>query len=190
MRCLSACTCRGACKCAKICKCKHEPGKNIYLDYLGYQFKISDVPDRHGKEKKIKIRIAPKKVKKIKTRIVWSFLDYAKTRNYNLLKQRIQFLTSNYQVYSNIPDSNLKAGIYYSYILTNDVNTFQDLDLFLRKLVSSQRGSIGKLLKSALTQSQRSELGKLSFSAGFSERREVHFTSEDIGKIKRCWRNE
>ncbi|MFP3416485.1 hypothetical protein SB773_34170, partial [Bacillus sp. SIMBA_074] len=65
--------------------------------------------------KTVKISIADKKVKKIKTRITRSFLDFIKNKDFNLLDKRIKFLTGNYGIRKNNDGSVLKAGIFYNY---------------------------------------------------------------------------
>ena len=42
----------------------------------------------------LKVSIAKKKVTKIKTRIIKTFLDFGKNKNFELLKKRIKFLIS------------------------------------------------------------------------------------------------
>lgn len=74
------------------------------FDYLGYNFKVSNPPSssKNNKEKhpfrKIKIDIAEKKVKKIKTRIILSLLSYIETGDFDTLHSRLKLLTGNYSL--------------------------------------------------------------------------------------------
>lgn len=80
------------------------------LEYLGYRFYLDPIPN-----KKLQISIAKKKVNKIKTRVVRSFVDYSKNNDFKLLQQRIEFLSGNYGIKKSFDGSVLKAGIYYNY---------------------------------------------------------------------------
>lgn len=186
-RCSVACVCTGNCNCSKKCNCQIDETKNHRMNFLGYQFEFPDVPNKKLKERSIKISISKVKINKIKSRIIYSLLSYISSKNFFLLKQRIQFLTSNYKVFENIPEMNLKAGIYYSYPLVNNFEPFDDLNLFLQKSICAKNKSFGNKLKNCLSQNQRDELRKLSFKRGSRERRMIDLTSEEIGLIKKCW---
>ena len=73
-------------------KTKHYNGdsisKNNPLDYLGYRFHTV----KKGKKKNLVVTIADKKINKIKTRLVKSFLQHNKDRDHELLESRIKFL--------------------------------------------------------------------------------------------------
>lgn len=186
-RCKETCICTGVCKCKKKCKCKIIKSKNHKMDFLGYEFDFPDVPSDKLKERPIHVRISNSKIKRIKSRIIYSLLDYIKTNDYGLLKYRIQFLTSNYKVFENIEDSNLKAGIYYSYPIVNILDTLDELNIFLRKAVSARSKNFGTKLLAVLTPAQKSELTNYSFTRGYRERRLINFTGEEIALIKKCW---
>lgn len=186
-RCKFNCSCTGSCKCLKTCKCEDDSPHSF--EYLGYKYIFSDLPVKGKKAKEVSIRIGESKVKKIKTRIIQSFLDYFRKRNFLLLKNRIQFLTSNYYVFNNIGSSNLKAGIYYSYPNLSKMNDLEDLDLFLRKTIFCKKGSFGKKIKNSLTRAQKLDLTSFSFAKGYENRIIVNFSGEEINEIKYCWNN-
>jgi len=76
----------------------------LSFEYLGYKFVFSDDCTKTGyefRDKVIKVSIAKKKIKKIKTRIVYSFLDYLKNHNFTLLEDRLKFLSGNYPIKRN-----------------------------------------------------------------------------------------
>ena len=66
------------------------------IEYLGYKFHLSDSENK--RENKLKISIADKKTKKIKSRIVKSYVDFLRTNDFELLKKRVKFLTGNYGI--------------------------------------------------------------------------------------------
>lgn len=150
---------------------------NFDLEFLGYRFK------KIGKN--IQVEISQKKINKIKTRIIKSFLSYIKTKNFYILKSRIIFLTTNYYIYKH-EDRALKGGLYYNYNLIDNENSLNELDGFLAKLIFSKKGSIG--IKNDLTMAQKNELKKYTFTFGFKNKVLKKFTPFEIGKIKRCWK--
>ena len=78
----------------------------------------------------------------------------------------------------------MKAGVYYSYIHLNCLDKYKELDVFLRKLVYSN-----KLKKNVLNNTQKEELNKLSFVKGFENKYNFNFAPEQINKIKQGWNN-
>ena len=186
-RCNGHCMCTGSCKCIKKCKCKIEMSKNHKMNFLGYEFDFPDIPSDKLKERSVQVRISNSKTKRIKSRIIYSLLDYIKTSNYALLKRRIQFLTSNYRVFENIEDVNLKAGIYFSYPIVNILDTLEELNVFLKKAVTAKNKNFGTRLQAVITSVQKNELTNYSFTRGYRERRLINFTSEEIALIKKCW---
>lgn len=153
------------------------------LEYLGYKF----TTERLKKQKFVNISIATKKTKKIKTRIIKSFLDYSTNGKYNLLENRIKFLTGNYSIKENDDGQDLKAGIFFNYNHVNQLEIFSELDLFYRKVLYSKRIGIGKKLTS-LTNSQRLGLSKYSFKAGFEKRIYCKFKYDVLKEITKVWK--
>ena len=62
-------------------------------------------------------KIADKKIKKIKNRIIRSLTQFVKTGDFALLENRLKFLTGNYSIKKREKTNDLKAGIYYNYSL-------------------------------------------------------------------------
>lgn len=185
-RCIPTCTCPSGCKCKKGCKCNYDSTKDKYFEYLGYRFTFSDVVKHNDK---LVISISNNKLKKIKTRIVLSFLDFIKTKDFDLLEQRIAFLSSNFVVKRNRNFETLNAGIYYNYPHVNEAgkNVLENLTLFLRKLINAKSKSLGTKLNTNLTASHRQTLAKYSFEKGFTNRRLKKYSPVQINRIKNCW---
>ncbi len=110
--CKPSCTCtRNPCQCKYRCQCSKQNPIFEKFEYLGYKFEFEKI----AKEKnKVKISLADSKVKKIKSRIIYSFLDYLKNKNFDLLEKRIKFITGNYTVKKQDEGGMLNAGIYYN----------------------------------------------------------------------------
>ena len=154
------------------------------LEYLGYQFTTKTV---NKNKKSLEVSIAKKKVKKIKTRVTLALLDYIKQNDFDLLENRIRFLTGNYSVKTNSEGNDLKAGIYYNYSHLNKYEIFDDLNLYFRKALFSRSGNFGNKIDSVLSQVQKNQLAKYSFKHGFLNKVYYSFTPEDMKEIKNCW---
>lgn len=158
--------------------------ENKPLEYLGYQFTTETIKN----QKTLNISIANKKIKKIKTRITLSFLDFIKNGNFDLLENRIKFLTGNFSVRKNTEGNDLKAGIYYNYSHITDYDVFDDLNLYLRKALYSKSGNFGSRLSAKIDNSQRLMLANYSFKHGFFKKVFCPFSFEQMIDIKDCWR--
>ncbi len=113
------------------------------FDYLGYSFLICDPVKQNNKPKNgeyhrdVTVDIGLSKVKKLKTRIVRSFLDFSCNGDWSLLQDRIAFLTQNFSVHNPKAGEKKLAGIFHSYpLLTNEAIALQELDRFLRNAVA------------------------------------------------------
>jgi hypothetical protein len=138
-----------------------------------------------GKIGPLQITIAKKKIKKIKTRVVKSFLDYAKSGNFALLEKRIKFLTGNYSIRKDEDGSDLRAGIYYNYLNVTQMDEFNDLTFFYRRILFSTKIKS----KIPLSNPQKDKLNKYCFLAGFENKVYNEFTSAEMRQIIRCWNN-
>jgi len=185
-RCIPICACTGTCKCNSTCKCKYEASEMKFFEYLGYRFTFSDIAKLSNH---LVITLSKSKIKKIKTRIILSFLDFIKTKDIDLLERRIAFLTSNFVVKRNKKQENLNAGIFYNYPHINEKGLIQleNLTTFLRKTINSKNHSFGDKLNAQITPKDRLVLSKYSFKAGFKNRRVKYFTPMEINAIKKCW---
>lgn len=154
---------------------------NFKLDFLGYEFKCTKI------EKKINfsISISKNKIDKIKKRIILSFLDFYKNSDFDLLHNRIKFITGNYNIYKN-DNRFLNGGLSYNYKLVNNEDVFKELDTFLLKTIFSKKGSLGK--KNHLTISQKKILKKYSFLFSFNNSVFHKFSRSKHSMIKRCWK--
>lgn len=172
----------------KIIKTGIYKGDNIKdakpLEYLGYKFTTTTVKNT----KDLQVSIADKKVKKIKTRITLALLSYMKDKNFNLLENRIKFLTGNYSVKRSIDGDDLKAGIYYNYSHLTDFEVFDTLNEYYRKALFSKSGRFGSKLSQQLDATQKGRLSKYSFKHGYFKKLYNSFTAEQMNAIKDCWR--
>lgn len=158
------------------------------LEYLGYKFLIQKLK---GDTKKVTISIAEKKIKKIKTRLVLSFVTFIKDSDMSMLEKRVKFLTGNFSIKSSFESGqDLKAGIYYNYLYINDMSPLRELNDFYHKLLNSKNASFGKKLATKLTVADKERLKKYSFKHGFEQKVYHKFKFSDLKQIKDCWKYE
>lgn len=151
------------------------------IEYLGYKFYLDD------SKSKLQISIADKKIQKIKTRIIKSYIDYINNDDFELLKKRIKFLTGNYGISKTNDGSILKAGIHFNYTHINNLSILKELNVFHKKLIYSKKGSIGVKLDSKLSTSKRDVLKKHCFIAGYKNKTYNSFSFVEMGQIIKCW---
>lgn len=168
-----------------IAKKHHRKIKNNNIEYLGYRFYLDNPNNK--KDKKLHITIAGKKIKKIKTRIVYSFLDHIDNPDFDLLLKRIKFLTGNYGIKKSNDGSILKAGIFFNYTHMNQFGTLEELNLFLRKIIYSRHTGFGTKLYPLLTNGQRNILKRYCFKSGFENKTYKGFSFADMAQIIDCW---
>lgn len=157
------------------------------ITYLGYEFNyVSDGP---GKSSKLEVGIASKKIQKIKTRIAMSLFDFCKDKNYALLKNRLKFISSNYQIGENSGSGKLYAGIHYNHSLIDSsrLSDLHGVDDFVRRAIFSKKGALGKRLGPLLTIEQRRELCQLSLFHGHQNKIVRSFDRAEFHEIKKIW---
>ncbi|QAB41367.1 RNA-directed DNA polymerase [Acinetobacter baumannii] len=161
----------------------------IKFEYLGYKIVVSD-PYKKSKSNKrvVDVDLATKKTKKYKLRIARAFYDFVKTKDITLLKDRIKYLANNFKVYNIHIEKTKLAGIYHNYPeIQLEAKNLKELDHYLRGLVLSRNGRLGRFLAPLLTGKLKRELLQNSFVKGHSEKRFIHFSALRIAEIKKCW---
>ena len=175
-----------------------DPGKAraclFQFDYLGYSFKI-DEPVRSKRSngdhcRAVTVDIAEKKIVRFKTRISRSFLDFARSGDWPLLRDRVKFLTNNFSVYNAKAGGKKIAGIFHSYPLaSSEAEGIKALDLFLKNAILSQRGRISSIVAIKLTAAHKRELLSNSFVEGHSKASFIYFSGSRLKQIQDCWKN-
>jgi hypothetical protein len=157
------------------------------VTYLGYEFDF--VTLNKDKAPKLQVGIAAKKIRKIKTRIILALFDYCKSRNYLLLKSRLTFLASNYNIGKDSARGKLYAGVHFNHLLIDEErhSDLQGIDSFLCKSLNSAKGSLGKKLRPLLSMEQRRELMRISLMQGYRQQIVRSFQPDHLLEIKRAW---
>lgn len=160
-------------------------GSNV--TYLGYEFDF--VSPNRDKATKLQVGIAAKKIRKIKTRIMLALFDYCRSENYPLLKSRLTFLASNYNIGKDSNRGKLYAGVHFNHMLidTERHGDLTNIDTFLCRALCSSKGSLGRRLHPLLSASRRRELMKISLMQGYTKKIVRVFTPDHLLEIKRIW---
>ncbi len=171
---------------------KMDSNKQEAFEYLGYQYVIKPCS---GTKKllNIVVNISPKKINKIKTKIMLSLLDYKKNKNFELLKNRFLFLTCTYPIKTShqkiSPYKNsgyLQGGLFYNYSsLSEDNVSLKELDKFVCNILFSNN-----IYSQALKLSDKKVLAKFSFSVAYNKKFTRNYNAKQfkINNITRCWK--
>lgn len=159
------------------------------FNFLGYNFKCREFLQVDNSWRDVNINISDSKIKKIKSRIINSFIDFSKNTDFFLLEKRLRFLCGNYPLKKD-HNRNLFGGIYYNYKHLTEVDELKNLNIFLRKIIFARKGSLGKRLAGVLNDDQRKKLLRMNFLTGFNDRWSHQIKRDEISELRRCWRYE
>ena len=158
------------------------------FDYLGFHFSVHHIKKR-GSQRKVVLDIAKSKVKKRKTRIILSVLQYLKDGNFDDLRDRIKLITCNYRFFDHKNSHTQFAGNYHAYrSIDTPSESLAEMDKFLRIIILSNNGKIGSPLSQSLTMKQRRELLRLSFHRGFKKNIQFAFSPTRLKYLTECWK--
>ncbi|WP_418116285.1 antiviral reverse transcriptase Drt3a [Variovorax sp. NFACC27] len=162
------------------------------IEYLGYKFTASN-PYKGSSDKSyrnVEIDIADRKVKKYKLRLSRAFYEYTQTKDFSLLRDRVKYLSNNFSVFNIHIRKKKLAGIFHSYpLVQHGARSLGELDHYLRGLVLSSHGRLGKKLSALLTGSMKRNLLANSFVRGHAQKTFIYFTPDRIHTIKQCWKH-
>lgn len=172
----------------------------VKFSFLGYCYTVYDTPlpkKPNGTEnentvgsiyRKVSIEIDDKKIKKMKERICKSLFSFSKSNDFDLLHDRIKFLTSNRELKNKDADRRIPTGIYYNYSSIDSPSTsLKELDCFLEKILTSTSGRFSRTYSGKLNKARRATLLKLTFSSGFEKRAHRKFSPNKLKEITRIW---
>lgn len=164
------------------------------IEYLGYEISAYEpIKGQATNElfRHVKVEIAKRKLNRIKSRIVRSLRAFSATPDFNLLLDRITFLTSNFRIYDKSSGKQRSAGIHYSYPqLSVDSESLDELDAYLRHAVLSKSGRVFSKSSTLLSSRMKRTLLQKSFKRGHSEKSYVYFSMPRISEIQECWKYE
>ena len=159
-----------------------------WFEYLGFNFSVYHIQRNTG-QRKVVLDIAESKVKKRKTRIICSILEYLSDHNFNDLHDRLKLLTCNYRFFDHKKLKSRYAGNYHAYCpIDIPSNSLAELDDFLRKIILGSSGKICSPLSRSLSKRQRRELLRLSFRRGFETNIQFGFSPTRLKHLIECWK--
>lgn len=194
-RCATGCMhINGNCACSSSCKCSLVlTDANIQqLDILGYKLAFPDVNERKkDRFNPVGAYMADKKMAKYKSRIHSATRDYLKTSDFELLRDRVLFLTGNYKLESSKSGGSLRGGIFYNFDLYSPLteaalmrdSRLEHLDRFLSRCLLRVF-----TICAPPNRTERRQLLSLSFVNGHKHRRMRQLPPKRISEIGRCWR--
>ena len=159
------------------------------FDYLGFKFNVYKIGNDRPFVRRVELDIASSNVKKNKTRIVKSLLQYLADGNFDDLRDRVRILTCGYQFFDERQQKKRSAGLQHTYSLINsEAPALDELDRFFSGMVRCRSGTIGGRLALALSNCQRNELLKYSFVRGFDNRVHFRFSADRLAYLMECWK--
>lgn len=162
------------------------------FDYLGYNFKILDPLKKDNKNEDgfriVYLDISNKKINKIKSRLLVSFINFSKNNDFKLLSDRVKFLSSNFKLKDKRTEIDVMSGIFFNYkrVDYSFSKSLKLLDSFLYSCVSSNNICGVKI---NLTTHQRRIILKYSFRRGFKDKKQINLTPSRQILIQRTWLN-
>lgn len=169
------------------------------IDYLGYKISVVDndlslinplrpAPLKTVEYREVLIDLTVKKTNRIKEKISKSFYAFAKDLNYELLKDRLVFLSTNRDLLNKVKNRKIPTGVYYSHSEIDFPSySLENIDKFLKILINKPQGRISSVLVGKLTKQQKKDLLKISFSDGFKKRTFKRYSPDRLSNIARIW---
>lgn len=149
------------------------------IELLGYS--LTSKSRSGNKSNNVVVSISERKLKKIKTRIVLSLLDYKQdysTSKFKLLKDRIYYL-STLRVVKKSRNGYLLAGNAYNYALTSDYSSLKKLDRFYHGLIIRNQN--------IFTAKDYNDLRKISFYGNAKQKVVMDITRIKASRIQQVW---
>lgn len=160
------------------------------FDFLGYVFRISVIKRKESRlYRAVSLDVAEKKVKRIKTKLVRSFIEFEKDGKFHDLVDRIFIISANYNYKDYSKNRRLNLGFYCTYRQIDFINSeaIKSLDKFLAAYILGYGGKQSKKVNLKLTKPQKEYLLKISFRANFEKRTFFQIKSKDLVRLKGCW---
>ncbi|WVX49919.1 hypothetical protein ROLI_030140 [Roseobacter fucihabitans] len=165
------------------------PSAEHSFDYLGFRFTIYQTNKRRPCFRVVELDIAASKVKKNKTRVVKSFLQYLSDGNFEDLRDRVRILTSGYQFFDERQQKKRSAGLQHTYsLIDSGAPALAELDKFFEGMVLCSSGPIGGRLALSLSNREKKELLKHSFFTGVANRVHFRFSADRLAHLMECWK--
>lgn len=165
------------------------------IDYLGYNFSIGcteSSKQRPRQFRSVTTGISEKKIKKIKTRISKSFLQFKRDKKFADLLDRLKLLSGNYKFIDYHNNVTRTAGLFcnYRYMDQEGAENLEKLNAYFRGIVFGKSANIFADIPKYLTIEQRRRLLKIDFYKSFNNKPFFGYSPERLEKLTRCWKHE
>lgn len=162
------------------------------FSYLGYSYKVfnhkENTKNKLGlKFRRVEVKISEGKIRKMKVRLLKSFISFVSDGDADLLEKRLKFLTGNYFLTDPSTNQEIKSGISYNYSFINTDHSLIELDRFLRRMLFNSNEKLSRRVIRSMPLSKRRDLAHLNFSTGFHAKRFHRFDHSTLVQIKECW---
>ncbi len=165
------------------------PSVEHQFDYLGFSFSVLQIGKDRPNNRKVIVDVSDNKVKKRKTRVARSILQYLKDGRFGDLRDRFRINSCNYKFFDTRKSRVRSAGMYHTYGLIDlPSKSLKELDAFQTKMLLSKSGKICGPLSISLPLAQRNELLTISFERAFIDKTHFHFTPERLKALMECWK--
>ncbi len=160
------------------------------FDYLGYNLSIHEtkrVDNRFCRV--IDVTLAPRKIRRLKSRISRAVASFTINGNKHLLERRMQLLTGNYNLRDLSTGRLRNVGLYCNYRRANSSAALVELDSFLRSIFVGGHSSLARRLLLKMPYRTRRSFLRYSFTNGFQERTFYNFRPDELAELTMCWRD-
>lgn len=151
------------------------------FSYLGYHF-ITTVNSK--RKPTTEVSIAPEKVKKIKRRIIKSFVAFQREHSFINLINRLRYLSCNKIVKKSV-NGDVLSGLKYNYCEVSTFEKFKVFDGFLISILDNNRR-----LTVGLTAAQKQQIRQISFFRAAKRGIVAKYSRRKVDHIKLAWINE
>lgn len=169
------------------------------FDFLGYRISVMPHDSKNAARaemREIRIDLSKRKFRRLQERVFKSFYAFRKNGDFELLRDRLIFLSTNRNLLDKSRDRHggkprtIPTGSYYNYTAISQPSArLSQLDQMIRR---SARSPAGKLApapgKHTLTTKQRRAIERISFVRGHQERVFHRFNPHRLKEIARIWK--
>lgn len=158
--------------------------KGFQFEFLGYSFTVSERKTRY---REIGLDLSSSRRKKIKSKIFKSFQGYVKDNDFELLLDRLNFISSNRTVHRG--NGKYKTGITYNNrecSLEKVPEGIKEINSFYQALILNKGlGAIKNKVK--LSSAQASELFKINFDKRYLKKYHFNVSYSRYEEIAKVW---
>ncbi|MEW4528063.1 antiviral reverse transcriptase Drt3a [Maioricimonas sp. JC845] len=164
-----------------------KPWLSKSFEYLGYT--ISSPVGRDA----LSVDMSPRKVKRLKSKIVASFLQFRQSRDFHQLLDAMRYLSSNTVLLRRGNVSKvMHTGIFYNYpAITPDTyraGALPEIDRFVRALVFGRKRRLSREVGRLLQPRRKKRLLRLSFVAGHRQRTFFRISRDKARRLVEGWK--